>query len=87
LQIALRLSPKDPFVANWYFNVCHAHVHLHEYDEPIEACRRSINLNKASWYPWVDLVSVYGNTGQLAQAKQALAELISIRPNFTVQWW
>jgi len=34
---------------------------------------------------YVDLVSAYGTTGQLEQARQALAELNKLRPNFTVQ--
>jgi adenylate cyclase len=86
LQIALRLSPKDPAAGNWHFNLCHAHVHLHEYNEAVERCRRSINLNKSSFWPYVDLISVYGATGQLELARQTLAELDAIRPDFTVQW-
>jgi adenylate cyclase len=86
LQIALRLSPKDPAAGNWHFNLCHAHVHLQEYNEAVEGCRRSINLNKSSWWPYVDLISVYGATGQLELARQTLAELNAIRPDFTVQW-
>jgi adenylate cyclase len=86
LQIALRLSPKDPAAGNWHFNLCHAHVHLHEYSEAVERCRRSINLNKSSFWPYVDLISVYGATGQLELARQTLAELDATRPDFTVQW-
>ena len=37
------------------------------------------------WYAYVDSVSAYGTTGQLEQARQALAELNKVRPNFTVQ--
>jgi adenylate cyclase len=86
LQIALRLSPKDPVAGNWHFNLCHAHVHLQEYNEAVERCRRSINLNKSFFWPYVDLISIYGATGQLELARQTLAELNAIRPDFTVQW-
>jgi adenylate cyclase len=87
LQIALRVSPKDPLASAWHYNLCHAHVHLHEYDEAVEECRRSINLNKVNWYPYMDLISAYGATGQLEQARQMSAELNAIRPDFTVQWY
>jgi TolB-like protein/Flp pilus assembly protein TadD len=87
LQIALRLSPKDPAASNWHFFLCHAHVHVHQYDEAVEECRRSINLNKLNWFPYVDLVSVYAVKGQLDMAQQKLAELEAIRPNFSVQWY
>jgi tetratricopeptide (TPR) repeat protein len=60
-------------------------LHLHEYGEAIEECRRSVNLNNLYWYAYVDLASAYGATGQLEQARQALAELNKVRPNFTVQ--
>lgn len=85
LQLALRLSPKDPVAANWRYNLCHAHLHLHEYQEAIEECRRTINMNNVYWLAYVDLVSAYGTTGQLEQARQSLTELNKIRPDFTVQ--
>ena len=87
LQIALRLSPRDPLAFAMHYNICHAHTHLREYDNAINACRQSLSLNKANWFPYVDLVSIYGNTGQLEQAQQALAELNAIRSGFTVQWF
>jgi adenylate cyclase len=70
-----------------HYNICHAHTHLHEYDKAINACRQSLSLNKANWFPYVDLVSAYGNTGQLEQAQQALTELNAIRSGFTIQWF
>ncbi len=85
-QLALRLSPKDPSAVGWRFNVCHAHLHLHEYKEAIEECRRTINMNNVFWFAYVDLISAYGTTGQLEQARQTLAELNKIQPDFTVQW-
>jgi adenylate cyclase len=87
VQIALRLSPKDPAAGSWRFFLCHAHVHLRQYNEGIEECRRSINLNKLDWFPYADLISAYGATGQLEMAQQMLAELNAIRPDFTVQWF
>jgi tetratricopeptide (TPR) repeat protein len=85
-QLALRLSPKDPSAAFWHWNLCHAHLHLHDYKEAIEECRRTINVNNVYWGAYVDLISAYGTTGQLDQARQTLAELNKIQPDFTVQW-
>ena len=72
VQIALRLSPKDPSAGAWHFFLCHAHVHVRQYDEAVAECRRSINLNKLDWLPYVDLISAYGATGQLEMAQQTL---------------
>jgi tetratricopeptide (TPR) repeat protein len=85
LQIALRLSPKDPLAVIIHYHVGHAHLHLREYADTIDECRRSINLNKAFWWAYPDLVVAYSATGQLEQAKQALADLYQIRPDFTIQ--
>jgi tetratricopeptide (TPR) repeat protein len=87
LQLALRLSPKDPSAVGWRYNLCHAHLHLQEYQEAIEECRRVINMNNALWFGYVDLVSAYGTTGQLEQARQSLTELNKLRPDFTIQWF
>ncbi|WP_441232480.1 tetratricopeptide repeat protein [Bradyrhizobium sp. 1200_D9_N1_1] len=87
LQLALRLSPKDPIAVSWYYNLCHAHLHLQEYEEATKDCRRVININNAFWYAYVDLVSAYGASGQLEPARQSLTELNKIRPDFTIQWF
>lgn len=87
IQIALRLSPKDPAAGTWRFFLCHAHIHLRQYKEGIEECRRSINLNKLDWFPYVDLISAFGATGQSEMAQQVLVELNAIRPDFTIQWF
>jgi TolB-like protein len=87
IQIALRLSPKDPAAGTYRFFLCHAHVHLRQYNEGIEECRRSIILNKMDWFPYADLISAYGATGRLEMAQQTLAELNAIRPDFTVNWF
>lgn len=86
-QLALRISPKDPFASRWRYWLCHAHLHLRQYGEAIEECRRSANLNNVFWYAYVDLTSAYGATGQFEQAQQSLTELNKLRPDFTVQWY
>jgi len=85
LQTALRVSPKDPLAAGMRFTLCQAHLQLREYAEAIDECRRSINLNKMYWYAYPNLVVAYGATGQLKEARQALAELYQLRPEFTVE--
>jgi len=87
IQIALRLSPKDPAAGIWRFFLCHAHVHVRQYDEAVAECRRAINVNKSNWLPYADLISAYGAMGQLEMAQQTLAELKAIRPDFTIQWF
>ena len=84
-QIALRLSPKDPLAPNMHYSLCHAHLHIREYTEAIDECRRAINLNETLWYAYVDLVVAYGATGQPEQSRRALADLYRVRPDFTIE--
>jgi adenylate cyclase len=85
LQIALRLSPKDPAAYQMHFLLCHAHLHLKENAEAIDQCRRSLNLNPVYWLPYVDLVVAYDALERHDEARQALADLYRLWPDFTVQ--
>jgi TolB-like protein/Flp pilus assembly protein TadD len=86
-QLALRLSPRDPSAVAWRWTLCHAHLHLHNFQEAIEECRRTINMNSVYWFAHLGLASAYGATGQLKQEQLSLAELNKIRPDFTIQWY
>ena len=86
LQTALRLSPHDPLLNIWYFNICHAYSHLAQYDAAIEWCRRSVAVSPF-WISYVDLASAYAWTGQKAEARAAVAELLKMMPNYTVDQW
>ena len=85
VQLALRISPRDPFAFLWHFELCQAHLNLHEYKDAIEECRRSMNMNNSFVGHYIYLISAYGATGQMEQARQALAELNKRQSNVTVQ--
>jgi tetratricopeptide (TPR) repeat protein len=89
VQLALRISPKDPEAFLWHLDLCGAHLLLHEYKEAIEECRRSINMNNSydSFAGYILLISAYGATGQMEQARQALAELYKREPGVRVHWY
>ena len=86
LQTAIRLSPRDPLLNIWYFNICHAYTHLGQDDEAIEWCRRSVAISPF-WISYVDLASAYAWTGHNAEAHAAVAELLKLTPNYTVDRW
>lgn len=86
-QRAFRLSPKDPAAVAWRWTLCNAHLQLHDYDEAIDQCRRTVNMNSAFWFAYVNLVAAYGATRQFEQARLSLSELNKIRPDFTIQWY
>jgi adenylate cyclase len=86
LQMAIRLSPRDPQLNIWSFQICHAYTHLGRDADAIEWCRRSVALGPV-WFAYVDLASAYAWTGQSAEAHAAVAELLKLMPNYTVDRW
>ena len=86
LQTAIRLSPRDPLLNIWYFNICHAYTHLGRDADAIEWCRRSVAISPF-WISYVDLASAYAWLGRSAEARAAVDELLKLMPNYTVDRW
>jgi adenylate cyclase len=87
VETALRLSPRDPNVTWWQFYMCHLHTHLAQWEQAIEWCGKSIASGNASMYPYVDLAAANAWAGHAKEAKEAVAELRKLYPDFTVQTW
>jgi TolB-like protein/Flp pilus assembly protein TadD len=85
VEKAIRLSPRDPDLFIWYYVMCHAHTHLARDAQTIEWCLKSTATGKSFWGAWTDLASAYAWRGQKAEAAAAVAELLKVRPGFTVE--
>ncbi|WP_426414094.1 winged helix-turn-helix domain-containing tetratricopeptide repeat protein [Bradyrhizobium ganzhouense] len=83
-ELAIRTSPRDPAAFVYVWELCNVHLHLREYEDAIEQCRRSVGLNGSFWHARVSLMSAYGSAGQLEEARQVYAELSKKRPNFSI---
>jgi adenylate cyclase len=85
IEKAIRLSPRDPELYVWYFVLCHANTHLARDAQAIEWCLKSLATGKTFYFAYVDLASAYAWRGQNVEAAAAVAELLKLRPGFTVQ--
>jgi len=85
VEKAIRLSPRDPDLFIWYYVLCHAHTHLARDAAAIEWCLKSTATGKSFWGAWTDLAAAYAWRGQKAEAATAVAELLKVRPGFTVE--
>jgi len=85
VEKAIRLSPRDPELYVWFFVLCHANTHLARDTQAIEWCLKSLATGKTFYFAYVDLASAYAWRGQNAEAAAAVAELLKLRPGFTVQ--
>ena len=87
LETALRLSPRDPGVPAWQFYMCHLHTHLAQWEKAIEWCGKSIASGNDAMFPYVDLAAANAWAGHDNEAKEAVAQLRKLYPDFTVQSW
>jgi adenylate cyclase len=87
VETALRLSPRDPGVSWWQFFICHLHTHLAQWEQAIEWCGKSIASGMDAMYPYVDLAAANAWGGHDKEAKEAVAQLRKLYPDFTVQTW
>jgi tetratricopeptide (TPR) repeat protein len=69
---AIRMSPSDPSLAYWYDSKAWANFGLKNYDQAIEAARRSIVINpKSDPFAHVVLIATLALAGHDAEAREA----------------
>jgi adenylate cyclase len=74
LEQAIRLSPRDPLIGNWYYRIGEAHLMQSHLDEAILWLEKSRGVN-AGW-PGIHgyLAAAYGLKGETKRAAAELAE-------------
>ena len=74
LEQAIRLSPRDRDVANWYFRVGEAHLLQSHIDDAIRWSEKARSANEALPYVHAYLAAAYGLKGETERATAELAE-------------
>jgi TolB-like protein len=78
---AIRLSPRDPGIANWYYRIGLVHLYQSRAGEAIgwlrEACRENSKDLLAHW----TLAAAYGHAGDRDRAAAALVEALKLDTN------
>jgi len=85
LETAFRLSPRDPFVPLWQFEICNLHTSLAQWEQAIEWCEKARAGAPENLYMLVHLAAANAWTGHDKEAKEAVAQLQKAYPGFTVQ--
>jgi adenylate cyclase len=82
LKIANRL---DPFPPNWILHYLGAAYRVNgEYGKAIETFKKVIKRNPDYWLSHLGLAACYGLQGREKEAKVAAAEVVRIRPKFSL---
>jgi adenylate cyclase len=80
IEKAIRLNPYDPNVASfyWCFGMCH--LLLGDADRAIELLLRARASNPSLFYVYLWLAGAFGLKGDVLEAKNALAEALTLKP-------
>jgi len=82
---ALRLSPRDPFVAAWLSIAGDAKLFLGRDEEAVSLFSRAIALNRNNPYTHFLLAAALANLGRAAEAKDAVQAGLGLNPDFTMR--
>jgi TolB-like protein/DNA-binding winged helix-turn-helix (wHTH) protein/cytochrome c-type biogenesis protein CcmH/NrfG len=84
LQKAMRLSPKDPSLSSWQMFMGAVSLHLQRDGEAVDWLNRSVALNSTDPFSRLFLASALALSGREDDARVQLAELLRLRPEFTL---
>ena len=82
LELAITLSPSDPFLASFYARLAEAHIDLERYEEAVGWGRRAVAEPQAMWPMAMFLASALGHLGRLDEASAAIKDLFRLSPDF-----
>jgi adenylate cyclase len=81
---AIALSPRDPQLALWYYQLAITCIHQQRDNEAVEWARRSVEINPNLRYPYRALAASLALSGRVDEAKGVAAEMLQRYPRETV---
>jgi TolB-like protein/DNA-binding winged helix-turn-helix (wHTH) protein/Flp pilus assembly protein TadD len=87
LRKAMRLSPRDPSLSNWQMFMGAAYLHLQRDADAVEWLNKSVALNPSDPFTHLFLASALALSGREAEAKAERAELLRLKPEFTLSYF
>ncbi len=80
---AMDLSPHDPM--RWAFHSYRALAHLFagEFENAADFARQAIRMPQCHYWPYVHRAAALGHLGEHSEAREAVAELLRVRPGFS----
>ncbi len=81
---AIQLSPRDPQLAEWYYQLAITYIHQQRYDEAVEWARRGVQVNPNLRYPYRALAAALALSGRVDEARMVAAEMLRRYPKETI---
>jgi len=86
VELAIRLSPRDPEIGMWRLFLGNAELGLRRFDAASVQYQMAIDAGFRSFQPFVSLAAADALGGKPEDAKSALTEGLRLQPNLTVKW-
>jgi adenylate cyclase len=86
LQLAMRLSPRDPEIGFRHNQLGNIELNLGHLDAAIDEYHKAIDAGFRTFIPYVDLAAAYALEGKMEEGKLPLAEAKRLNPQLTVKW-
>jgi adenylate cyclase len=77
VEKAIRLSPRDPSLGVFYWNLGRANFFANRHREAIPWLQKAVELRPNLWHNWLYLASAHALTGEDREARKILAEFNS----------
>ena len=81
---AVRLSPRDPQLPLWYYQLALTYIHQGRYNEAVEWGRRSVEANPSLRYPYRVLAAALALSGRVDEARTVASEMLRRYPKESV---
>ena len=85
-EVAIRLSPHDPFRWAFYSYRSLAHIFRGEYEDAVSWARRAVQVPNAQYWATAHLVAALGHLGDRSQLERAVSDLLTIKPQFSLDF-
>jgi adenylate cyclase len=91
IDLAMRLSPQDPYFGQFLVRKAEACLFLGRLEEAIESAERSLREPNIQWSRWAILAAAQAHLGRMEDAKRSIEGLRTLRPDidlaFTRDYW
>jgi adenylate cyclase len=81
IDLAMRLSPQDPYFGQFLVRKAEACLFLGRLEEAIESAERSLREPNIQWSRWAILAAAQAHLGRMEDAKRSIEGLRTLRPD------
>ena len=85
-EVAIKLSPHDPFRWAFYSYRSLAHLFLGEFEEAVSWARKAVQMPNSQYWAKAHLVSALGHLDDQVQTETAVKILMETKPNFSIDF-